>query len=179
MPEIEIRPALTTDLATLAEIDHSCKTDYVWQMDRSFEVGQMAISFREIRLPRSVRIEYPHTREQIVESWKKAAVILMAVLGGKPVGYLSINDISAPRTAWITNLAVEEHHRRQGIASALLLSTQDWARARSFRRILMEMPSKNYSAVHLAIKLGFEFCGYNDQYYANQDIALFFSRAMR
>lgn len=179
MPEIEIRPALTTDLAALAEIDHSCKTDYVWQMDRSFEVGQMAISFREIRLPRSVRIEYPHSRDQITEAWKKASVILMAVLGGIPVGYVSIAEHSAPRTAWVTDLAVDEHYRRQGIASALLLSTQNWASPRNFRRILLEMPSKNFSAVHLALKMGFEFCGYNDQYYANQDIALFFSRPVR
>jgi len=148
-------------------------------MDRSFDVGQMAISFREIRLPRSIRIEYPHNRDQIVESWKKAAVILMAVLGGKPVGYVSIAEVAGPRTAWVTDLAIEEHNRRQGIASALLLSTQNWARPRHFKRILLEMPSKNFAAVHLALKMGFEFCGYNDQYYANQDIALFFSRPMR
>jgi len=52
MPEIEVRPALTTDLSALAEIDHSCTTDYVWQMDRMVDVSQLSISFREIRLPR-------------------------------------------------------------------------------------------------------------------------------
>jgi RimJ/RimL family protein N-acetyltransferase len=43
----------------------------------------------------------------------------------------------------------------------------------------MEMHSKNMAAVRLAMKMGFEFCGYNDQYYANQDIALFFSALLR
>lgn len=179
MPEIEIRPALTTDLSVLAAIEHSSRTDYVWQMDRSFEVGQLAVSFREIRLPRSIRIDYPHSHDQIVEGWKKAAGILMAVLGGEPVGYVSINDHIAPRTAWVMDLAVSEHHRRQGIASALLLSAQNWASQRRMRHIVLEMQSKNNAAMRLAMKLGFEFCGYHDQYFANQDIALFFSRPLR
>lgn len=179
MPEIEVRPALTPDLSVLAEIDHSSVTEYVWQMDRAFDVGQLAVSFREIRLPRSIRIEYPHNHDQIVESWKKSAGILMAVLAGEPVGYVSISDQLAPRAAWVTDLAVSERHRRQGIASALLLSTQNWARQRRLRRIILEMQSKNNAALRLALKLGYEFCGYNDQYYANQDIALFFSHPLR
>lgn len=179
MPEIEVRPALTPDLSVLAEINHSSVTEYVWQMDRSFDVGQLAVSFREIRLPRSIRIEYSHHHDQIVESWKKSSGILMAVLAGEPVGYVSISDQLAPRAAWVTDLAVAERHRRQGIASALLLSAQNWASQRRLRRIILEMQSKNNAAVRLALKLGFEFCGYNDQYYANQDIALFFSHALR
>lgn len=179
MPEIEVRPALTTDLSALAEIDHSCQTEYVWQMDRSLEVGQIGVSFREIRLPRSVRIDYPHTGDQIVEGWKKSTGILMAVLAGNPVGYITINDQLAPRSAWVTDLAVSSAHRRQGIASALLLSAQNWASQRRLRRVILEMQSKNNPALCLALKLGYDFCGYNDQYYANQDIALFFARSLR
>ncbi|MHB0924588.1 MAG: GNAT family N-acetyltransferase [Bellilinea sp.] len=179
MPEIEIRPALTTDYSVLAEIDHSSRTEYVWQMDRSFEIGQISVSFREIRLPRSIHIEYPHTHDQIVEGWKKSAGILMAVLAGQPVGYVSINDQLAPRAAWVTDLAVSESHRRQGIGSALLLSAQNWASQRKLRRIILEMQSKNNAALRMALKLGFEFCGYNDQYFANQDIALFFAQPLR
>lgn len=179
MPEVEIRPALTTDLSNLAAIDHSSKTDYVWQMDRVFEPGQMSISFREIRLPRSIRIEYPHSQDQILDGWKKSAVVLMAVLANQLVGYVTISDQKAPATAWITDMVVSEPNRRQGIASALVLSAQNWASQRFFRRVLMETHSKNVAAVRLALKMGFEFCGYNDQYYANQDIGLFFSRLLR
>lgn len=179
MPEIEVRPALTTDYSVLAEIDHTGMSEYVWQMDRSFDVGQLGVSFREIRLPRSIRIEYPHHRDQILESWKKSAGVLMAVLAGEPVGYVSISDQPVPRAAWVTDLAVSERHRRQGIASALLLSAQNWASQRRLRRIILEMQSKNNAAVRLALKLGYEFCGYNDQFYANQDIALFFSHPLR
>ena len=39
----------------------------------------------------------------------------------------------------------------------------------------MEMQPKNYPAIQFAYKLGFEFSGYNDQYYRDQEIAIFFS----
>jgi hypothetical protein len=41
------------------------------------------------------------------------------------------------------------------------------------------MQSKNYPAVHMAMKLGYEFSGYQDHFYANGDIALFFTRYLR
>ncbi len=52
MPEVQIRPAVATDIPILMAIDHSCQTDYVWQMDVQHEEGQMGAIFREIRLPR-------------------------------------------------------------------------------------------------------------------------------
>jgi len=33
-------------------------------------------------------------------------------------------------------------------------------------------------AVRLVQKMGFEFSGYHDRYYANQDIALFFTKRL-
>ena len=50
---------------------------------------------------------------------------------------------------------------------------------RKNHRAMLEMPSKNNPAMRLAQKLGYEFCGYNDQYYETQDIALFFGRSIR
>jgi RimJ/RimL family protein N-acetyltransferase len=43
----------------------------------------------------------------------------------------------------------------------------------------MEMQSKNVAAIRLAQKSGFEFCGYNDQYYLNKDVALFFAKVLK
>jgi len=69
--------------------------------------------------------------------------------------------------------------RRQGIGTALVYAAQNWSIQRSNRRITMEIPSKNYPAIKLAMKLGFDFSGYNDSYYPNKDIALFFSRFLK
>jgi GNAT superfamily N-acetyltransferase len=85
----------------------------------------------------------------------------------------------APLTAWVTDLVVIRRLRRQGIGSALLLSAQDWARGRGCFRLVLEMQPKNYPAICLAQKLGFDLCGYNDRYYTNHDIALFFAKSVR
>jgi RimJ/RimL family protein N-acetyltransferase len=53
---------------------------------------------------------------------------------------------------------------------------EDWARNRHLMRIVLEMQSKNVPAIHMSMGLGFEFCGYHDQYFANRDIALFFGK---
>ncbi len=62
MPEVQIRPAVAADLPILMALDHSCQTDYVWQMDVLHEESQAGAIFREIRLPRSVDIPYPRQR---------------------------------------------------------------------------------------------------------------------
>jgi ribosomal protein S18 acetylase RimI-like enzyme len=81
--------------------------------------------------------------------------------------------------AWITDLVVSPESRRQGVASTLLLAAQEWGSTRGHRRLFLEMQSKNYPAIRMAQKHGYEFCGYNDHYYLTQDVALFFARAVK
>jgi ribosomal protein S18 acetylase RimI-like enzyme len=179
MPEVQIRPAIATDLPALMAIDHSCQTDYVWQMDVQHEEGQIGAIFREIRLPRSVSVSYPRPVSALSESWSRRSGILVAVIGGQAVGYVRTNDTILMRTAWMMDVVVAPRFRRQGVASTLVLAAQSWAVQRKDRRGLLEMPSKNNPAIRLAQKLGYEFCGYNDQYYETQDIALFFGCSIR
>jgi RimJ/RimL family protein N-acetyltransferase len=86
---------------------------------------------------------------------------------------------NASAVAWVTDLAVAPEHRRKGAASALLTAAQAWALERGVRRLILEMQSKNQAYIRLAQKFGYDFCGYNDQYYPTQDVALFFGRAVK
>src|SRR5215216_3044798 len=81
--------------------------------------------------------------------------------------------------AWVTDLVAAPERRRQGAASALLKALEAWALGRGVRRLILEMQSKNQPCIRLAQKFGYEFCGYNDQYYPTQDVALFFGRALQ
>ena len=74
---------------------------------------------------------------------------------------------------------IDVAHRRSGVAMALLESAQAWAESRAHRRLILEVQSKNVPAIRLAQKSGFEFCGYNDQYYLNKDVALFFAKVLK
>ena len=179
MPEIEIRPANEEEIPGLVEIDHSYRSQYVWQIDRSQDEGQIIVNFREIRLPRPVTVEYPRSPRHLLRDWANRSALLVGVLEGSVAGYISIYEGISPTTAWVTDLVVTPPARRKGIASALVLAAEDWAKKRNNRRMILEMQSKNTPAIRLALKIGFEFCGYNDHYYSNQDIALFFAQFLR
>jgi ribosomal protein S18 acetylase RimI-like enzyme len=94
------------------------------------------------------------------------------------VGYLAL-DLPRLGAAWITDLVVSPKWRRKGVATALLAEAHTWSAQRGLNRIFFEMQSKNYPAITLAQKQGYDFCGYNDQYYSNQDITLIFVRSLR
>jgi ribosomal protein S18 acetylase RimI-like enzyme len=179
MPEVDIRPAIAEDIPVLVAMEHSYKSSYVWQMDLNVEEGQVMVSFREIRLPRPVTVEYPRSPLGLTRDWTQRSVFLVGLVNHQLVAYISLMESIAPTTAWVTDLVVAPAHRRQGIASALLLAAQDWATRRQNRRMIIEVQSKNLAAIHMAMKLGYEFCGYNDHYYSNQDIALFFAQFIR
>jgi GNAT superfamily N-acetyltransferase len=158
MPEIEIRPAIASDIPALMAIDHTYSSDFVWQMDIQVEDSLVSVSFREIRLPRSVRVEYPRSPQTLAEGWTERQGLLVALLEGEPVGYISLMLNIAPLTAWVTDLTVMRRLRRQGIGSTLLLAAQEWGEQHACRRILLELQPKNHAAIHMAQKLGFDFC---------------------
>lgn len=179
MPEIELRPAISSDIPALIALDHNYSSDYVWQMEVHTEQGYTDVSFREVRLPRSVQVIYPRPVNNLPDDWTRRSGLLVAVMDDKPIGYVSLMMDIAPVTAWVTDFVVTRRLRRQGVGSALIIAAQDWSAQRDCRRIVLEMQPKNYPALRLARKLGFHFCGYNDRYYANHDIGLFFAKPLR
>jgi ribosomal protein S18 acetylase RimI-like enzyme len=179
MPEIEIRPAVAADIHPLTSLKHNYSSDYVWQMDLRRENDEIRVTFREIRLPRSVQVMYPHDPLNLIDDWNQRDGLLVAVLENEPVGYISLTLNTSLKTVWGTDLVVKRDLRRQGIGIALTLSAQEWATQTNARRMILEMQPKNHPAIQLAQKLGFELCGYNDHYFINNDIALFFARWLR
>jgi ribosomal protein S18 acetylase RimI-like enzyme len=176
--QVTIRPASEDNLQGLLGLDHGYSTDYVWQMEVEQGAPKMGARFREARLPRPMQVVYPRSKEQIEREWKQRAAILVALNGETAVGYVGISLGLAPGAAWLTDLVVGASHRRKGIGSRLALAAQAWAREKGMDRLVLEMQSKNHPAIKLAQKLAFEFAGYNDRYYQNQDIALFFAKRL-
>lgn len=184
MPEIQIRPAAAEDIPALVSLEHNYVSDSVWQMEinRGAESGiednLVRVSFRQIRLPRSVRVEYPRSPQVLAQDWAERDGLLAALHEEQVVGYVSLQLGVAPLTAWVTDLVVRRRMRRQGIGSALLLAAQEWGAVHLCRHLVLEMQPKNYPGIQLAQKLGFDLCGYNDRYFVNHDIALFFAKSL-
>ena len=179
MSLFEIRPASKNDLPVLMAMDHTCTSEYVWQLDLQSESKQVAARFHEVRLPRSVTVAYPRDPSVLVEEWMKHDVIMSGLQDGLPSGYICARLQPSAAVLWVTDLVVSPVVRRKGIGSALLSAAQAWAEERSVRRIILETQSKNNPCIRMAQKFGFEFCGYNDQYYPTQDVTLYFGRALK
>jgi ribosomal protein S18 acetylase RimI-like enzyme len=179
MPEIEIRPAAEADIPQLITLDHTYATDHVWQMEFSHlhEEGQVSVNFRQVRLPRSIRVDYPRPPRALMDDWPRLSSLLVACLDERPVGYTSLVLDAHIRLTWMADLVVDRRARRQGIGSALVLSAAEWAASQDSHNLVLEMQPKNYPAIRLALKLGFEFCGYNDFYYPDQEIGVFFRKS--
>lgn len=175
---IAVRPGEEADFPSLLELDHGYATEYVWQMEVDQGAPRMGARFRETRLPRPMTVSYPRQKERLQAEWKQRAGILVAEQSGKLCGYASLATGLAPGAVCLTDLVVAASQRRNGIGTRLLLAAQNWARQHGHERLVLEMQSKNHPAIRLAQKLAFEFSGYNDHYYENKDIALFFAKTL-
>ena len=175
----DVRPAVATDIPRLMALDHSCRSDYVWQLDLRREIGQAVASFREVRLPRSVDVVYPRNPFALADEWTRHDLTLIALEKAGTIGYLCAKEEHTSAVVWVTDMVVAPEARRRGAASALLTAAQAWALERGARRMILEMQSKNQPGIRLAQKFGYEFCGYNDQYYPTQDVTLFFGRTIK
>ena len=177
MPEIEIRPAVESDISLLAEIDHSYSSEHVWQMDPQFTSGHTGAVFREVRLPRKVKVDYPRSPQAFINHWQSYSGVLVALHSGEPVGYISLVENMIPLTTSALDLVVRPNLRRKGIGTALLLASMEWTGAQTkSHRVILGMQPKNFPAINMVQRLGFDYCGYIDHYYPNRDIAIFFTK---
>lgn len=186
MPEIEIRPAEPDELNAVLALNPHFASEYVWQMELDPQGGQsggrftplIAVRFRQVRLPREVRVEYPRSTSLLSEELPRRSGLLVGELAGRLVGYAALSLGRAPGAVWVTDLVVDRPFRRQGIGTGLLLAVSEWAATMDESTVILEMQPKNYPAIQLADKLGFDFCGYNDIYYGNHGIGIFFRKSI-
>jgi ribosomal protein S18 acetylase RimI-like enzyme len=177
MPEIEIRPAQAEDIEVLTGLDHSYSSDHVWQMDPQYGSGNMGVVFREVRLPRMAKVDYPRPVKALKRNWDSYSGVLVASYAQEPVGYTSLVENMIPISTLMLDLVVKQGMRRQGIGTALTLAALDWIKLKTkSQRLVLGMQTKNFPAINLAQRLGFDYCGYIDNYYPNRDIAIFFTK---
>jgi GNAT superfamily N-acetyltransferase len=171
-----VRMAELADLNVCYELDGSFTTDYVWQMQAHEGERFHEVRFDTVRLPRPMKVNYPRHPDELLPNWRRGECFLVAADDqGQVAGFLDMGAQAWHRTGWIRNLIVHRRSRRQGVAAALLRAARHWALDNDLGRMLLETQTKNYPAIRFAQKHGFVFCGYNDRYFSNGDIAVFFS----
>jgi ribosomal protein S18 acetylase RimI-like enzyme len=167
-----------TELSLCLDLDHSYTTDYVWQVDMREDGGDMAVRFRMVRLPRVMVVDYPRDRASLASSWEKRDCFLVAAADDIVLGYVNMRVDAAHTKGWIQDLVVGKPFRRRRIGSALLEQAARWAKLRNIDHLTLEMQTKNHPGITFVQTQGFAFCGFNDHYYTNQDIAVFFGKTL-
>ena len=176
---MQLHLAELADISICYQMDMSYTTDYVWQMQTRENGRTIDVRFDTVRLPRPMRVRYPRSPDELIEHWQQAGYFSVArTVEDEVVGFLDASPQPLQNLLWISNLAVEQDHRRQGLGTILLKSAIHWALEQNLRQLMIEVQTKNYPAISFAQKHGFQFCGYNERYYPNGDIALFFSRSI-
>jgi len=176
-----IRDGLKTDVEACLALDHSYQTEHVWQMSIRQDQNQRQITFRIERLPRAMEVVYPADtkRLHLVLPVNQCFLVAVGREQQEVVGYLTMRQDSALQNAQIHDIVVSRDYRRLGIGTRLLRIGRQWARERDLNQLTIETQTKNYPAITFGQKSGFVFCGFNDHYYTNQDIAVFFSQSLR
>jgi GNAT superfamily N-acetyltransferase len=173
-----IRAATAADLRHCLTMDASYETDYVWQMESREESSQISLAFRTVRLPRPMKVAYPRDLKQLNAGWQACDAMLVADDNRSIVGYAAVAKRGAQVAVWVQDLIVAKTARRNGVGSALLAGVVRWAREEKLAWLVMELQTKNYPAIQFCRKQGLSFCGFNDHFYPNQDIAVFFAKAV-
>lgn len=171
-----IRPATEQDIPACIALDHSLETQVVWQMKVSADSENRTVAFQTLRLPRPIRVEYPRNAEALGKELAEVKDILVAEAEGVLLGYIQIIIHPADRSAWVRNFAVGQFWRRRKIGSALFDQGCRRAQHHQAQHLTLETTTRSYPAIQFALARGLLFCGFNDRYYASQDIAIFFGQ---
>lgn len=169
-----IRPALLHDLHECFNLDSSYETDCVWQLEQREEESGISVALRKARLPRPMRVVYPPLGGELLNRWEQGGCVLVAELDGQVRGYLDMSLQRDQKLGWVHHLTVDRPYRRRGLGTALVQEAIRWGQQRAVRRMMFAVQSKNHPAIRFCQQLGFDFCGFNDRYFSNRDIALFF-----
>lgn len=176
---MNIRPAHARDLEACLALDETFETEYVWQMETGRADGALELRFRVTRLPRAMRVMSNAPRDSILDHHEMGECFLVAEEPARVVGFIDATTDLDQQVGWIHYLIVANDLRRHGVGSELLRATMRWAREKKLRALIANHSTKNYPASTFLQKHGFTFCGFNDRYYHNRDIALFFACTLR
>ena len=172
---MEVRPAKPKDLPLCRELDHSCTTHRVWQMDTRRTDGAYRVVFRTVRLPREIEVRYPRQGDDLIAGWSRRDAFIVAEMEDQICGYAALAVQPEHGMLWVGDLVVDRSRRQRGIGTALLKASAQWGCRQDMVRLTVEVQTKNYPAIRFCRTCGLTFSGYNDRYWASEDIALFFT----
>jgi ribosomal-protein-alanine N-acetyltransferase len=119
-------------------------------------------------LERSMFPDYPWSQAQFKEEIAGIGTsrqFLLALKEGSVIGYAGIMVVAAGVPADLLTIAVLPDFRGQGIAKSMLAELENWAKARGATEVILEVDTKNESAIRLYVLAGYEKMASRANYY--------------
>lgn len=180
---IIIRSATMNDAPLLARMNLNFESETVFcatiddQLRTTNEAA--AIAFQEVRLPKRDTIAFQRPPKEFFEMKLRADEVVAATIENTPVGFLHL-DIDAERSCLrLCTGGVASDQRNAGVGLALLNHAETTAKKLELKRITAALQSKNAPAIAFIQKQGYRLSGYEEFYFPNLELALFFTKMIR
>lgn len=178
---ILIRDGISRDIPACLALDHTYESEYVWQMRVQEDGDQRSIVFQTERLPRLLEMLWPADEHRLTGTLPPDQCFLVVENRETHdlLGYLTMYHDPIFRTAHLLDLVISQPYRRTRIGTRLLNIARHWAKHRQLIRLTAALQTQNYPGILFCQQSGLTFCGFNDHYFPNRDIAVFFTESLR
>ncbi len=177
-----VRDGTEEDIPACLALDSRHETNHVLQVYlHGQETTGWEVSLQRERLPRQVELSNGLQRTQLRAALDHEYCLLVAETSADKaiVGGLVMTPNDLHGFALIQNIVVTADARRQKAGTRLIAASGIWAKEHGLTRLMAELQTKNTPAIAFLEALGFSFCGFNDRYFSDENIALFFSLPLK
>lgn len=172
-----VRDGLSTDIPACLQLDHHYDTDYVWQVMPLPIASGHQITIRQERLPRGVSLQHPVSPQRLEIAVANAQLLLAVERDSEQVlAYAVLRHDRYHALVTVCDLVVERSIRRCGVGRRFFGVLRRWAKAHEAKFLACEVQHKNHPAIQFCLQQGLDFSGYNDKYFDDHEIALFFTQ---
>lgn len=179
MAEIEIGAATLDEFPQIAKMDLSFESNYVWKTQMLEGLDSFESSFQRIRLPKIIRVSFQAYSTAILEPLIRQKQILAARYEEQVIGYVRLEQDETANRLMLKTGGVTPEYRNKGVGSVILDRVCEIARSNNIRSLVCMIQAKNDPAIHFLMARGFVFCGYQEFFFRNMEIGLFFSKNIR
>ncbi len=176
MNPIEFSLATMADYPLLKRINLDFDSNYVWQSQMNDDVNEYSITLKNVKLPKTIHVPFQANDENNLEMTIKLNEIILIRTDRQEIGFIRIEQDELAHRIILRNGGLKPEYRRQGIGTIMLGQIEEIARQNNITQILCIIQAKNDSAIRFLTAKGFRLSGFEEFYFPNMEIALFFSK---
>jgi len=179
-PKLIIRDGIEADIPKCIALDNTYQTEHVWQLHVQEEIDEINIALRKQRLPRPLDAGHPAEADRLKTALeqKYGFIVLVESVSDTLLGYICLRVDTTHHIAYLQDIIIDKPYRRQGFGSRLMNVARLWADEQKLKHIIFEIPTTNNPCIEFAKSHRYAYCGFNDQYLPDQEIALFYSLSL-